>query len=69
MIGLAGLGPDYVDGRGVIPFYLDMVVVVAFSLLIFHWAVRSALPAAQVRANYGRMLAEMESESDALQQA
>jgi hypothetical protein len=46
-----------------------MVVVVAFSLLIFHWAVRSALPAAQVRANYGRMLAEMESESDALQQA
>jgi amino acid transporter len=69
VIGLAGLGPDYVDGRGVIPFYLDMVVVVAFSLLIFHWAVRSALPAAQVRANYGRMLAEMDSESDALQQA
>jgi amino acid transporter len=66
VIGLAAIGPDYVQGRGVLPFYLDMVVVAAFSLVIFYWAVRSALPAAEVHANYDRMRAEVETETAAL---
>jgi amino acid transporter len=66
VIGLAAIGPDYVQGRGVLPFYLDMVVVVAFSLVIFYWAVRSALPAAEVHANYERMRAEVQTEATAL---
>ncbi|HEX3611338.1 MAG TPA: APC family permease [Sporichthyaceae bacterium] len=58
IIGLAALGPDYVQGHGVLPFYLDMVVVAVFSLAIFGWAVRSALPTAQVAENYRRMQTE-----------
>jgi amino acid transporter len=69
IIGLTAIGPDYVQGQGVIPFYLDMLVVVIFSLAIFGWAVRSALPPADVRANYDRMRAEAESENEALEVA
>ncbi|HEX3828704.1 MAG TPA: APC family permease [Sporichthyaceae bacterium] len=69
IIGLTAIGPDYVQGREILPFYLDMIVVVGFSLAIFAWAVRSALPAAAVRENLGRMRAEVESESAALEVA
>jgi amino acid transporter len=67
IIGLTAIGPDYVQGREILPFYLDMIVVVGFSLAIFAWAVQSALPAAAVRENLGRMRSEVESESAALE--
>jgi amino acid transporter len=38
------------DGRKVIPFWFDMVLVAAFSLAIFYWALSLALPQEQVRA-------------------
>ncbi|MCK9895275.1 APC family permease [Frankia sp. AgB32] len=38
------------DGRGVIPFWWDIAVVVAFSLGCYELAVRSVLPAERVRA-------------------
>jgi amino acid transporter len=36
------------DGRKVIPLWWDMALVAAFSLAIFYWAVRMALPPAKV---------------------
>ncbi len=64
IILLSGLGPDYVNGLKVIPFWWDMLIVAAFSLAIFYWAVASALPAAQVHANYKKMQAEAEVEAE-----
>lgn len=64
LILLSGLGPDYVNGLKVIPFWWDMLIVAAFSLAIFYWAVASALPAAQVHANYTKMRAEAEVEAE-----
>ncbi|HEX3567295.1 MAG TPA: APC family permease, partial [Acidimicrobiales bacterium] len=39
------------DGRKVIPFWWDMVLVTALSLAVFYWAVSLALPASRVAAN------------------
>jgi amino acid transporter len=46
-----GLGPFkhfLVGGHGDLPLYWDLLVLAAFSLVIYFWAMRSALPAADV---------------------
>jgi amino acid transporter len=63
MILLSALGGKYVQGRDVLPFWIDMIVVAAFSLAIFYWAVASCLPAAEVRRNYDKMLDEARIET------
>jgi amino acid transporter len=64
IILITRLGGDYVQGLKVIGFWVDMLVVAAFSLAIFYWAVASCLPAAQVQANYQKMLDEAQVEEE-----
>jgi amino acid transporter len=64
LVLLSYLGGSYVDGRGTIGFYYDMVVVAAFSLIIFYWAISSCLPAAEVEANYRKMQSEADLEEE-----
>ena len=64
LVLLTYLGGPYVDGRGTIPFYWDMLVVAAFSLAIFYWAVTSCLPSAEVEANYLKMQDEASIEEE-----
>jgi amino acid transporter len=64
IIGLSGLGGNYVHGISVLPFWIDMLVVAAFSLIIFYWAVASCLPPARVEGNYQKMLDEANVEAD-----
>jgi amino acid transporter len=64
LILLSGLGPKDFNGLNKIPFGWDILVVAAFSVAIFYWAVASALPAAQVHVNYEKMQAEAEVEAE-----
>ncbi len=63
-IFLAFIGPDYVQGQKILPFWIDMFVVAAFSVAIFYWAVASCLPVAEIHANYQRQLEEAAVENE-----
>jgi amino acid transporter len=64
LVLLSYLGGSYVDGRGTIPFYYDMVVVAVFALIIFYWAISSCLPPAEVESNYSKMQSEAQLEEE-----
>ncbi len=65
---LAGMGLitwlGQFDGRKVIPFWWDMALVTIFSLAIFNWAIRVALPPDRVAAYVNDQKAEVGDESD-----
>ena len=61
---LTHLGGSYVGGNSTIGFYWDMVVVAAFSVAIFYWAVASCLPSNEVEANYQKMRDEAAIEEE-----
>jgi amino acid transporter len=46
-----GINHDLVGGTGAIPFYWDMLIVVAFSLAIYHLALHFRLPESEVDQN------------------
>ncbi|MGI8753907.1 MAG: APC family permease [Acidimicrobiales bacterium] len=64
LILISGLGPKDFNGLNKIPFGWDILIVAVFSLAIFYWAVASALPVAEVHANYKKMEAEAEVEAE-----
>ena len=50
MVVISYLG-QYGGGIGFFPLWIDIVIVIAFSLVIFYWAVYSVRPTEQVRAS------------------
>ena len=56
LIGMAIISylGQYGGGRALIPLWIDIAVVIVFSIAIFTWAVRSVMPTTQVRASVER---------------
>jgi hypothetical protein len=48
--GVTRRGAGSIPPRTILGNWWDLVVVIGFSLVIFYWAVNSAMPAARVKA-------------------
>lgn len=64
MVLITGIGSHYFGGRDYIPFGWDILVVAAFSIAIFYWAVMSSQPLAQIKVNMESVAEEAEIEEE-----